>query len=208
MTAETDTLAIPTTGEDAGQHPGADWQPRGDGLRAYIAGICWATVAPVPLASGEIAFAAIVDGEPVFSSELGHPLLFRRQRDALAAAWEAVQALAGSPWASQRNAPDAGAAAHDRCVDKQLYLLARAEGAVPHLAAWRHSTRQHDCDVWTLDVSGRSAAVVQMPFYGVWRRCYAVVGDGGGVVADGAGNVIEFESLLPAMRAAVSEIGI
>jgi len=207
MTTETDTLATPATADDADCQPSQEWEPWGDGLRAWLAGICWATVAPVPLTDGSAAFAAIVDGETLHGCGMDNPFLFRRQRDALAGAWEAAQALAGNPWASQRNAPDAGAAAHDRIVEKQLYLLARAEGGIPHLTAWRHSIKQN-CDVWTLDVSGRSAAVVQIPFYRAWRRCYAVLMDDGQALADGAGNVIEFYGILPAMRAAVSTIRI
>lgn len=214
MTTETDTLANPAVADDADWQPGPEWEPWGDGLRARLVGYCWATVAPVPRPGGGTAFTAIVDGELLYSFEPDHPLLFRREPDAIAEAVEAVQARVGNLGASRRNAPDAAAhppercrsfnavdaSVHDRFVDKWLYALSRE--ATPQLAAWRHSTRQ-ECDVWTLHVSGRSAAVVQIPFYRVWRLRYAVLVDGH-ALTDDAGAMMQFVSLLPAMRAAES----
>ena len=207
MTTETDTLAIPATDGDAGWQPGSQWELWGDGLRSLVAGICWATVTRMTLADGGTGFAAIVDGELLHGRGLDHPFLFRHQRDAIDAAVEATGSRAGGPPGSRRDDLNAAAAMHDRAVDKWLYSLARAEGGMPHLAAWRHSIRQ-GCDVWTLDVSGRSAAVVEMPSYRTWRRCYALVVNGGEVVADDAGNLIEFDSIFPAMRVAADQIGI
>ena len=202
MTTDTYTLATPVTDDDADWQPGQEWAPWGDGLRSLLAGICWATVAPVPLADGGTAFAAIVDGELLHGRGLDHPFLFRRQRDAVAAAVEANGVRAGGPPGSRRDDLNAAAAMHDRSVEKWLYLLSRE--TMPQLAAWRRSS-QRGCDVWTLAMPGRSVAVVQIPSCRVWSLSYAVV-VGSCVLRDDAGVVREFDSLLSAMRTAQAEI--
>lgn len=211
MNTETDVMTNPgVDSDDADWQPGLGWEPWGDGLRARLAGYCWATVAPVPLVGGSTGFAAIVDGELLHSFEPDHPFLFWHRRDAIAEAEEAGQARVGSLWASRRNVPDAAAhppercrslnavdaSVHDRFVDKWLYVLSRE--AMPQLAAWRHSTRQ-DHDVWTLHTPERGAAIVQVPWYRVQRRCYAVFLDERALMDD-AGHLIQFDSLLQAIR--------